>query len=50
MIFGTLWGVYFREWHGASARARGLIATGVGLLLTSTIVIGVGTWMKTIAY
>ncbi len=20
MIFGTLWGVYFREWHGASAK------------------------------
>jgi L-rhamnose-H+ transport protein len=50
MIFGTLWGVYFREWHGASGRARGLIAAGVGLLLASTIVIGYGTWLKTVAY
>jgi L-rhamnose-H+ transport protein len=48
MIFGTLWGVYFREWHGASARARQLIAAGVGLLLTSTIVIGIGTWLKNV--
>jgi L-rhamnose-H+ transport protein len=46
MIFGTLWGVYFREWHGSSSRARGLIATGLGLLIASTIVIGVGTWLK----
>ena len=50
MIFGTLWGVYFREWYGASARARGLIAAGVGLLLASTIVIGFGTWLKTASY
>jgi L-rhamnose-H+ transport protein len=50
MIFGTLWGVYFREWHGASSRARGLIAAGVGLLLASTVVIGYGTWLKTAAY
>jgi L-rhamnose-H+ transport protein len=48
MIFGTLWGIYFREWHGASARARGLISAGVGLLLASTIVIGVGTWLKNV--
>ena len=47
MIFGTLWGIYFREWHGASARARGLIATGVCLLIASTVVIGYGTWRKT---
>jgi L-rhamnose-H+ transport protein len=46
MIFGTLWGVYFREWHGASVRARGLIAAGVSLLLASTVVIGYGTYLK----
>jgi L-rhamnose-H+ transport protein len=46
MIFGTLWGVYFREWQGASPRARGLIAVGVSLLLASTFVIGYGTYLK----
>ena len=49
MIFGTLWGVYFREWHGASPKARGLMATGIALLLASTIVIGLGTWLKSSA-
>lgn len=46
MIFGTLWGVYFQEWKGTSPRARGLIAFGIALLITSTIVIGVGNWMQ----
>ena len=49
MIFGTLWGIYFREWRGASMRAKTLIAAGVSLLLASTIVIGIGTWLKTTA-
>ena len=46
MIFGTLWGIYFREWQGASAKVRRLIAVGIALLITSTIVVGVGTWMR----
>lgn len=46
IIFGTLWGIYFREWQGTSARVRGLIALGIALLVTSTIVIGYGSWMK----
>jgi L-rhamnose-H+ transport protein len=46
MIFGTLWGIYFREWQGASASVRRLIAVGIALLITSTIVVGVGTWMR----
>jgi L-rhamnose-H+ transport protein len=46
MIFGTLWGIYFREWHGTNTRARALISIGIVLLITSTVVIGLGTWMK----
>jgi L-rhamnose-H+ transport protein len=46
IIFGTLWGIYFREWQGTTARARGLIALGILLLVASTIVIGIGTWLK----
>jgi L-rhamnose-H+ transport protein len=46
MIFGTLWGVYFREWQGASAKARGLMLAGIMLLLSSTVIIGYGTWLK----
>jgi L-rhamnose-H+ transport protein len=46
IIFGTLWGIYFREWQGTSAKVRAIIGLGILLLVTSTIVIGVGTWMK----
>jgi L-rhamnose-H+ transport protein len=46
IIFSAVWGVYFREWSGASARARRLMALGVALLILSTMVIGGGTWLK----
>jgi L-rhamnose-H+ transport protein len=46
IIFSTLWGVYFHEWKGASAKAHRLIGGGIATLVLSTIIIGVGTWMK----
>ena len=46
IIFSTLWGVYFREWKGSSEKALRLIAGGVGTLVLSTVIIGVGTWLK----
>jgi L-rhamnose-H+ transport protein len=46
MIFGTLWGIYFREWQGSTRRARRLMALGLVLLISSTIVIGYGTWKQ----
>ncbi|MCC7475570.1 MAG: L-rhamnose/proton symporter RhaT [Pirellulales bacterium] len=46
IIFSTLWGVYFHEWRGASRKARGLMTTGIALLILSTIVIGLGTYLK----
>jgi L-rhamnose-H+ transport protein len=46
IIFSTLWGWRFHEWKGASKKAHGLIGAGVALLILSTIVIGIGTWMK----
>ena len=46
IIFSTLWGVYFNEWKGGSRKAHVLIATGIGTLILSTVIIGVGTWLK----
>lgn len=45
IIFSTLWGFYFREWFGASTKARTLIASGIGLLILSTVIVGVGAWL-----
>jgi L-rhamnose-H+ transport protein len=46
IIFSTMWGWIFREWKGSSRKAHGLIASGIGLLILSTIIIGFGTWLK----
>ncbi len=46
IIFSTMWGWIFREWKGSSRKAHSLIASGIGLLILSTIIIGFGTWLK----
>jgi L-rhamnose-H+ transport protein len=48
IIFSTMWGVYFREWKGASPRAHRLIFVGIATLILSTIVIGYGTYLKSL--
>lgn len=44
ILFSTLWGFALREWAGAGRRARALIWSGVGCLVGSTIIIGVGNY------
>jgi L-rhamnose-H+ transport protein len=46
IIFSTMWGWIFHEWKGSSKKAHTLIATGIATLILSTIIIGLGTWLK----
>ena len=46
IIFSTLWGVYFHEWKGSSKKTHSLITAGIGTLILSTVIIGLGTWLK----
>jgi L-rhamnose-H+ transport protein len=46
IIFSTMWGWIFHEWKGSSSKAHRLIASGIATLILSTIVIGLGTWLK----
>ena len=46
IIFSTMWGWIFHEWKGSSKKAHGLISSGIAMLILSTIIIGVGTYMK----
>jgi len=46
IIFATMWGWIFHEWKGSSKKAHLLIAGGVATLILSTIVIGLGAWLK----
>ena len=46
IIFSTMWGWILHEWKGSSKRAHALMAGGIATLICSTIVIGIGTWLK----
>jgi L-rhamnose-H+ transport protein len=46
IIFSTMWGWIFHEWKGSSPKALRLIITGIATLILSTIVIGIGTYIK----
>jgi L-rhamnose-H+ transport protein len=46
IIFSTIWGWILHEWKGSSRKAHLLIAGGIATLILSTIIIGVGTWLK----
>jgi len=46
IIFGTIWGFALKEWSGTSRRARGLVLTGLVVLVVSTMVVGYGNYMK----
>ena len=45
VIFGTLWGLGFREWSGASRKAMSLLFFGLFMLLGSTIIVGYGNYL-----
>jgi L-rhamnose-H+ transport protein len=46
IIFATLWGLALKEWRGTSRRTKILVATGLFLLVSSTIVVGYGNYLK----
>lgn len=49
IIFSTMWGCIFHEWKGSSRKAHALIGSGIAALIISTIVIGIGTYLKGLA-
>ena len=46
IIFATLWGLFLKEWRGTSRRTKVLVATGLFLLISSTVVVGYGNYLK----
>jgi L-rhamnose-H+ transport protein len=46
IIFATLWGLFLKEWRGTSRRTQALVALGLILLISSTIVVGYGNYLK----
>jgi L-rhamnose-H+ transport protein len=46
IIFATLWGLFLKEWRGTSRRTKILVATGLILLISSTVIVGYGNYRK----
>ena len=42
IIFSSLWGFALNEWRGASRKTLTLVFTGLALLVSSTVIIGLG--------
>jgi L-rhamnose-H+ transport protein len=46
ITFATLWSLALREWRGTSRRTKTLVALGLFLLVSSTVVVGYGNYLK----
>jgi L-rhamnose-H+ transport protein len=48
ILFATLWGIALREWRGTTPRTKLLVASGLVLLIGSTIIVGYGNYLKVV--
>ena len=46
IIIATLWGLVLHEWRGTSRRTKVLVSIGLFLLISSTVIVGYGNYMK----
>jgi L-rhamnose-H+ transport protein len=49
IIFSTLWGLALKEWKGASRRAMVFLGLSLAVLVGSTVIIGYGNYLGTVA-
>ena len=45
IVFGNLWGIALKEWFGTKQRTQLIIATGITVLILSTVIVGWGNYM-----
>ena len=45
IIFSSLWGLALNEWNGAGPRPRRLLFLGLGVLVLSTLIVGLGNYL-----
>jgi L-rhamnose-H+ transport protein len=48
IIFSSLWGIFLREWRGASRSTRAKLGLALATLIFSTIVVGYGNYLGTL--
>jgi L-rhamnose-H+ transport protein len=49
IIFSTVWGIALSEWDGTSRATRLLVAFSLLILVTSTVVVGYGNFVGSVA-
>ena len=49
ILFSTLWGFTLREWKGSSAKTQALVWLGILSLVGSTVIIGYGNYIASLA-
>jgi L-rhamnose-H+ transport protein len=49
IIFATVWGLVLHEWRDTSRRTKVLMAVGLFLLVASTVVVGWGNYLESLA-
>mgnify|MGYP005855009187 CR=1 FL=1 len=45
ILTANMWGIYRKEWHGTSKLTKVTIATGIGLIIASVFIVGIGNSM-----
>ncbi len=50
IIFSTIWGWILHEWKGSSRKVHRQIAAGIAVLILSTVIIGLGTYLKGVVH
>ena len=50
IIFSSLWGIALHEWRGASGRTKRWLALSLAVLVLSTMVVGYGNYLGTLAH
>jgi len=46
IVFSNLWGLAFCEWRGVERRILNMILSGIAVLILSTMIIGLGAYLK----
>jgi L-rhamnose-H+ transport protein len=45
IAFSNVWALFLREWKGSSKKTLSLVYAGIGVLVLSTVVVGLGTYL-----
>ncbi|MEA3226650.1 MAG: L-rhamnose/proton symporter RhaT [Planctomycetota bacterium] len=48
IVFSNVWGLIFREWKDSSRRTHRIVFLGIIILIASTFVVGLGTYLESL--